>query len=58
MKLADLVLRCLVRRRDRLTISGDLLEVYHDEILPTRGPIGGTAAGLLNRRNSVRGVRL
>jgi hypothetical protein len=40
MKLADFVLRCLVRRRDRLTISGDLLEAYHDEILPTRGPIG------------------
>jgi hypothetical protein len=40
MKLADFVLRCLVRRRDRLTISGDLLEAYHDEILPARGPIG------------------
>lgn len=40
MKLADLVLRCLVRRRDRLTISGDLLEAYHDEILPARGAVG------------------
>src|SRR5712675_2251595 len=40
MILADLLLRCLVRRRDRLTISGDLLEAYHDEILPARGPIG------------------
>jgi hypothetical protein len=40
MKLADFVLRCLVRRRDRLTISGDLLEAYHDEILPARGAIG------------------
>ena len=39
MKLADLLLRCLVRRRDRLTISGDLLEAYHDEI-PARGPLG------------------
>jgi hypothetical protein len=40
MKLADLVLRCLVRRRDRLTISGDLLEAYQDEILPARGRAG------------------
>src|SRR5215471_17666388 len=40
MKLADLMLRFLVRRRDRLTISGDLLEAYHDEILPTRGAMG------------------
>jgi hypothetical protein len=40
MKLADFVLRCLMRRRDRLTISGDLLEAYHDEILPARGPVG------------------
>ena len=40
MKLTDFVLRFLVRRRDRLTISGDLLEAYHEEILPARGPIG------------------
>jgi uncharacterized membrane protein YhaH (DUF805 family) len=38
MKWGDFVLRLLVRRRDRETISGDLLEEYREHVLPTRGP--------------------
>jgi len=37
MKWGDFVLRLLVRRRDRETISGDLLEEYREHVLPTRG---------------------
>lgn len=39
MNWADSALRFLVRRRDRETIIGDLLEEYREEILPTRGPV-------------------
>jgi H+/Cl- antiporter ClcA len=39
MKWGDFVLRLLVRRRDRETISGDLLEEYRDHVLPTRGSL-------------------
>jgi hypothetical protein len=38
MKWEDFVLRLLVRRRDRETISGDLLEEYREHVRPTRGP--------------------
>jgi hypothetical protein len=38
MKWADFVLRLLIRRRDRDTISGDLLEEYREHVRPTRGP--------------------
>jgi hypothetical protein len=38
MKWADVVLRLLVRRRDRETISGDLLEEYREHVRPTSGP--------------------
>ena len=38
MKWGDFVLRLLVRRRDRETISGDLLEEYREHVRPTRGP--------------------
>jgi hypothetical protein len=37
MKWGDFVLRLIVRRRDRETISGDLLEEYREHVLPTRG---------------------
>ena len=37
MTWADAILRLLIRRRDRDTISGDLLEEYRDHVLPTRG---------------------
>jgi signal transduction histidine kinase len=37
MKLEDFLLRLLVRRRDRETISGDLLEEYREHVLPTKG---------------------
>jgi hypothetical protein len=37
MKWADFVLRLLLNARDRDTISGDLLEEYREEILPTKG---------------------
>lgn len=39
MKWADLVLRLLLRDRDRETISGDLLEEYHEVVLPNRGAL-------------------
>jgi hypothetical protein len=38
MKWGDFVLRLLVGRRDRESISGDLLEEYREHVLPTRGP--------------------
>ena len=38
MKWADLLLRFLLKPRDRETISGDLLEEYHEEVLPAKGP--------------------
>jgi hypothetical protein len=37
MKWGDFILRLLVQRRDRDTISGDLFEEYHEHVLPTRG---------------------
>jgi hypothetical protein len=37
MKWGDFMLRLLVRRRDRDTISGDLLEEYREHVLPTKG---------------------
>ncbi|HEX7794485.1 MAG TPA: hypothetical protein VF456_09055 [Vicinamibacterales bacterium] len=37
MKWGDFILRLMVRRRDRETISGDLLEEYREHVLPTRG---------------------
>ena len=39
MNWADSALRFLVRRRDRETIVGDLLEEYREEVLPTKGPL-------------------
>ena len=39
MNWADSALRFLVRRRDRETIIGDLLEEYREEIRPTKGPL-------------------
>jgi hypothetical protein len=39
MSWGEIVLRLVVRGRDRETISGDLLEEYREEILPNRGPI-------------------
>ena len=39
MKSADIVLRLLLRDRDRETISGDLLEEYHEEVRPNRGAL-------------------
>ena len=39
MKWVDRVFRLLLRPRDRDTISGDLLEEYREEVLPTRGPL-------------------
>jgi hypothetical protein len=38
VKWGDFILRLLVRRRDRETISGDLLEEYREHVLPTKGP--------------------
>lgn len=40
MNWGDVALRLLIRRRDRDTISGDLLEEYREEVLPRRGPRG------------------
>ena len=40
MTWGEMALRLVVRRRDRDTISGDLLEEYREEILPKRGAIG------------------
>jgi len=40
MNWADIALRLLVRRRDRDTISGDLLEEYREDVLPTKGAMG------------------
>lgn len=39
MKWGDFLLRFLVRRRDRDTISGDLLEEYREDVLPSKGPV-------------------
>jgi hypothetical protein len=39
MTWADLVLRLLLKPRDRDTISGDLLEEYRERVLPARGPL-------------------
>lgn len=38
MNWGDIALRLLIRRRDRETISGDLLEEYREHVLPTKGP--------------------
>lgn len=38
MTWADVVLRLLLSRRNRDTVSGDLLEAYREDILPSRGP--------------------
>jgi hypothetical protein len=43
MNWGDVLLRLLVRRRDRETISGDLLEEYREEILPRKGPFAARA---------------
>jgi hypothetical protein len=40
MKWADFVLRLLLKSRDRDTISGDLLEEYREQVLPSKGPLG------------------
>jgi hypothetical protein len=40
MTWADVVLRLLLSRRDRDTVSGDLLEAYREDILPSRGLLG------------------
>jgi hypothetical protein len=37
MRLAEAILRLLLSSRDRDTISGDLLEEYREQILPSRG---------------------
>jgi hypothetical protein len=42
MKLADFVLRLLLTRRNRETISGDLLEEYREVVLPARGRFRGS----------------
>jgi hypothetical protein len=39
MNWADAVLRMLLSRRHRDAVSGDLLETYREEILPSRGPL-------------------
>jgi hypothetical protein len=39
MKWGDFILRLLVQRRHHETISGDLLEEYHEHVLPTRGAL-------------------
>jgi hypothetical protein len=39
MNWGDVALRVVVRRRDRETISGDLLEQYREEIQPTRSAL-------------------
>ena len=39
MKWADVVLRLLLKPRDRDTISGDLLEEYREVVLPAKGPL-------------------
>lgn len=39
MTWADFVLRLLLSRRDRDAISGDLLETYREDILPSRGTL-------------------
>lgn len=39
MKWADIVLRLVLRDRDRETISGDLLEEYYEEALPSLGAL-------------------
>jgi hypothetical protein len=38
-RLAESILRLLVRARDRDTISGDLLEEYQEIVLPAKGPL-------------------
>lgn len=38
MTWADVALRLLLSRRNRDAVSGDLLEAYHEDILPSRGP--------------------
>ena len=38
MKWADLVLRALLKPRDRDTVSGDLLEEYHHRVLASSSP--------------------
>jgi hypothetical protein len=40
MNWGDFALRFLVRRRDRDTISGDLLEAYREDVLPSKGALG------------------
>jgi hypothetical protein len=39
MRWGEFILRLLVQRRNHQTISGDLLEEYHEHILPTRGQL-------------------
>jgi hypothetical protein len=39
MKWADLALRFLLNSRDRDAISGDLLEEYREQVLPSTGPL-------------------
>ena len=39
MTFADVVLRLLLSRRNRETVSGDLLETYREDILPSRGTL-------------------
>ena len=39
MTWADFVLRLLLSRRNRDAVSGDLLEAYREDILPSRGPL-------------------
>ena len=38
MNWGDIVLRLLIRRRNRDSISGDLLEEYREHVVPTMGP--------------------
>ena len=39
MRLADLLLRLLIGKRDRDTVSGDLREEFQQGVLPSRGPV-------------------
>jgi len=40
---SELALHVILKRRDRESIAGDLLEEYREEILPSRGPVRGQA---------------
>jgi hypothetical protein len=54
---SELALHVILKRRDRESIAGDLLEEYREEILPSRGPVRGQAwylAQILSLMNEVQ----